>query len=142
MRPLVTAHSGCENTTPNSIESFEAAVLGKADTAEIDIRISKDRIPVLSHDGSWFTGTEEAALSISDSRSERLKGIVTLREILEIAAESNICLNLDIKDFSAVDEVMKLLKSTGTDRKSVFSGYSPDQVIKLRNIYSGLCLDC
>ncbi len=135
MRPLVTAHSGCENTKPNSLEFILAAIDCGADAAEIDVRITKDRIPVLSHDNyyktSYFTGVK----SIAETGYADLKGIVSLSDALGKTAGKNIQLNLDIKDFSCIAEVMGILAKTGSERRCVFSGYTAQQAASLKTLY-------
>ncbi|MGI6439175.1 MAG: glycerophosphodiester phosphodiesterase family protein [Sphaerochaetaceae bacterium] len=47
---VITAHSGCENTPLNSLESVLKGIEVGSDAVEIDIRSSHDKKPVLSHD--------------------------------------------------------------------------------------------
>ncbi len=49
MKTKITAHSGCSNTTPGSIESVIKGFEIGADIVEVDVRMLGD-VPVLSHD--------------------------------------------------------------------------------------------
>ncbi|MDX9802136.1 MAG: glycerophosphodiester phosphodiesterase [Spirochaetia bacterium] len=135
MRTLVTAHSGCENTNPNSMEYILAAIKCGADAAEIDIRITKDRIPVLSHDDGFQPSASFSEISIAENIFRDLTGIVSLPDLLLATGKSSIHLNLDIKDFSSIDAVIALLKKTGTYRRTVFSGFTALQVRELKKSY-------
>ncbi len=144
MRPLVTAHSGCEKTAPNSTESVLTAARLGADSAEVDVRITLDMVPVLSHDDLFPARRhgEEAApsgtrISIAASLLKELKGIVTLEEVILRAKDKGIILNLDIKDFNpaCIKGVMDLLEKHDAQRHSLFSGFSPEQVIDARKTY-------
>ena len=46
----ITAHSGCNNTMPNSIESLQDGYNSKADILEFDLNFDKKGIPYLCHD--------------------------------------------------------------------------------------------
>ena len=49
MAILLTAHSGCEGTPPNSLDHVRAAIAGGADFVELDVRLAAGRL-VLGHD--------------------------------------------------------------------------------------------
>lgn len=46
----VTAHSGCEGTSDNSMESIDKAFECGGDIFEVDVRFDKDGVPILTHD--------------------------------------------------------------------------------------------
>lgn len=95
----VTAHSGCEKTAENSVESIEKAFFSGADIVEIDIRYDKNGVPVLSHDEP--DGNE-----------------ITLETaFIKIAGFKNLKVNLDIKDTSYLEKIPPLAeKYSLTDR--------------------------
>lgn len=95
----VTAHSGCENTKENSIESVKTAFLSGADITEVDIRYDKNGVPVLSHDEPKGNETTlEEAFSV-------------------IEKKNNLRVNLDIKDTSHLENIPPLAeKYSLTDR--------------------------
>ena len=113
--PLVTAHSGCENTPDNSLESLLAAIAAGADVAEIDVRSSTDGIPILMHD--------EVPAEI-----ENPNALMTLTEVLDLIQSGKIMLNLDLKDDRCVDEVATLVRQRGLGGRVVLSGCRPARV--------------
>jgi len=51
--PLIIGHRGASAVAPeNTIAAFEAAVAAGADGIEFDVRLSRDRVPVIIHDAS------------------------------------------------------------------------------------------
>lgn len=95
----VTAHSGCEKTTPNSLNSLKAADKLNCDIAEVDVRFTDEGIPVMAHDRNFsdVTALEDAFALVSGF--DRLK------------------LNLDIKETSHLADIIPLAeKYSMTDR--------------------------
>ena len=77
----ITAHSGCEDTSMDSMDSVEAALRLGADAAEVDVRKSARGL-ILSHDRR-----EEAGYAAS----------VTLEEVFAaIALRAGMMVNCDI----------------------------------------------
>lgn len=97
--PTVTAHSGCEGTADNSVDSIRKAAEVNADIIEIDIRFAKDGTPVLSHDTP--KGSE-----------------VTLDTAFSVIAEyPSLRVNLDIKETTYLENIPPLAeKYSLTDR--------------------------
>ena len=48
--PMITAHSGCEGTGIDTMESIEKALTFNADAVEIDIRMDPFGVLRISHD--------------------------------------------------------------------------------------------
>ncbi len=95
----ITAHSGCEQTPPNSLDSLKMAESLNCDIAEVDVRFTFDGIPVMTHDRNFtdVTTLEEAFILVSGF--EKLK------------------LNLDIKETSHLCNIIPLAeKYSMTDR--------------------------
>lgn len=56
---LVVAHRGCWLSAPeNSLESLEACLRVGVDAVEIDVRLSRDGVPLVFHDGSLHRMTQ------------------------------------------------------------------------------------
>ncbi len=86
--PAVVAHRGASATHPeNTLESFEAAVEAGADVVELDVRLTADGVPVISHDPGLVatTGDERLVHQVTLSELRRLAASVpTLREAMEV----------------------------------------------------------
>lgn len=95
----ITGHSGCENTQPNSVESVIRAYEAGSDITEVDVRFTKDGVPVLSHDADG-------------------KNAATLEEIFAEAEKlGEMKLNLDIKETTHLYNIIPLAeKYSLTDR--------------------------
>ncbi len=107
--PVITAHSGCEGTAPNSIEHVRAAIASGAEMLEIDIRPSGDTL-YLSHD-----------------EKECYDGCPTLAECFALVAETpDLCVNCDVKITGLTAPVTALAAEYGLAHRIVFTGYIGD----------------
>ena len=100
----ITAHSGCEKTPENSIESIVKAFESGADIVEIDIRYAEAGTPVLSHD-------------------EPKGGETTLEEAFgKIAQYETLKVNLDIKDTSHLETIPVLAEKYSLGNRIFYTG--------------------
>lgn len=138
---LVTAHSGCMGTVPNSLEHIQKAIELKADIIEVDIRGTKDGIVVLSHDEQVssccsISGSGNGIGIIEELTYEGIRTIggklVTAEEILPLARENNFVFNLDLKDDEAVEPLMSWLKQLNMQDYVLLTGcgFSKAKAIK------------
>lgn len=147
MTPLIVGHRGVAGTHPeNTMASIQQAITLGLDWVEVDVQPTKDGVLVVCHDhtidrcsngkgrvdaytlaelqafdfGSWFT---------DDFVDE---SILTLQALLEVAAKSNLGLNLEIKvDHHDSEAIVKQLKSqldssSITNDKLILSSFSHD----------------
>lgn len=88
----VTAHTGCERTPDNSIESVISAFENGADIFEVDVQFDENGVPILTHDAP--TGGEP-----------------TLEEAFQKLVEyKNMRCNLDIKRTDNLKAIVSLAK--------------------------------
>lgn len=107
---VITAHSGCEGTAPNSMEHIKAAIASGAEILEVDVR-EKDGLLFLSHD--------ENAAPVS---------CVPLSECFKLVSEAeNLCMNLDLKTEGLVSPVLALAREYGLCSRIVFTGACNDR---------------
>ena len=100
----ITAHTGCENTPDNSIESIEKGVQCGADIVEFDIRFNENNFPVLSHD-------------------EPTGGEVTLEQaFVKLSEYENLKVNLDIKCTDNLSAVQTLAKKYNLLGRAFYTG--------------------
>ena len=110
-RPWVVAHRGYSGKYPeNTASAFEAAIVAGADMIELDVCMTKDRVPVVIHDQtlerttdghglvSEFTLSELKKLDAGSWFSPEFEGesIPTLEEIL-LQIRGKISVNIEIK---------------------------------------------
>lgn len=110
----VTAHTGCENTPQNSVESVKKAFMSGADIFEIDIRFDKKGTPLLSHD--------------EPKGNEPL-----LDEIFSVfAKQKNILCNLDLKCTDNLKEISSVAKKHGVADRIFYTGVGEDFVERVK----------
>jgi len=100
--PFITAHSGCENTMPDGLESIEKALYYHADGIEVDARLAPDGRLRSSHDLRTAEGYEERPL---------------LEEALSMIVSTDLYVNVDIKEQKAIYPVLTLAKKLGLPRE-------------------------
>ncbi|MFI6566970.1 glycerophosphodiester phosphodiesterase [Streptomyces sp. NPDC050534] len=82
----------------NTIDSLRSALAQGADAVEIDVRLTRDGVPVLLHDRTlkrlWEHERPLASLSADELRGLTGGGVPTLAEALAAAGDSRIMLDL------------------------------------------------
>lgn len=132
---LVALHrSGWRHAPENSMLAIQQAIKMGVDIIEIDLCKTKDGEVILMHDrtldrttsGSGFvkdyTLEEIKKLNLRDGGGHIVKyKVPTLREVL-IEAKGKVLINLD-KSFEIFDDVLPILKETGTLNQVIIKGY-------------------
>lgn len=126
---LVAAHRGAHNgNSENSISSIKHAIEIGVDIVELDVRVSKDGIAVLMHDGR-IDRTTNGKGKVEDYTLEELKKfrlktwygsvsdeqIPTFEEALRVV-KGKIMVDIDIKT-SNVKAIVEAVKKTGTQQE-------------------------
>jgi glycerophosphoryl diester phosphodiesterase len=101
------AHRGASAYAPeNSLEAFRIAAEMSADLVEVDLRLTRDGIPVVAHDSTLsrvygVNGSiaEHTYAEIHAMTPSEMLPIPTFDQVAEICAEHRIGLYLDIKEF-------------------------------------------
>ena len=76
-RPIVVGHRGAPHIAPeNTLFSFEAAIRLGVDGVELDVRLSKDEIPVVLHDRSLVRTTMKRGMVDTLSAAELTQVVV------------------------------------------------------------------
>ncbi len=144
--PLVTAHSGCEDTPENSLESLMAGIAAGADTVEIDVRATRDGTPILMHDQFVRrNGTDvpveqldidelNAICSHAHAESPVGSAITTLEQALDLVSSRPIMVNLDLKDDGCIDGVVELVRRHGHGERVILTGCTPARATVLRAV--------
>ena len=122
---LVASHRAVHHELPeNSIAAIKEAIRLGIDITEIDIKVSKDGIPMLMHDGK-IDRTTNGKGNLEDQNFEDLRKlrlvangqvtdqqIPTLEEVLNVA-KGNILIDLDLKT-DHIHPIIDVVKKTKT----------------------------
>ena len=147
MKPIyVEGHRGfCALYPENTLLSFEKAMELGVDAVEFDIWLSKDKVPVLMHDGSpartcgvighlrdmTLSEIKQLDPCCADKFGDTFRGKVevpTLYELLDLVKEKrpDLKLGVEIKEFTeeTVDIAVKALKEYGVFEKCWFYAFN------------------
>jgi glycerophosphoryl diester phosphodiesterase len=130
-RPLSIAHRGASAYAPgNTIAAFQKAAILGADMWEVDIRATKDGVPVVFHDAALPGGQELSGLT----RAALAKACPTcpdLTEVVALAAELGAGVYADIKDKAAALATFELLAKAEI-APVIIGAFDPDIVRLLK----------
>lgn len=104
-KTMITAHSGCEGTLMDSMESVDRAMDLKADAIEMDVRRTEDGFLYVSHDRQSNEAAQEK---------------VSLESVFEKIKDTTLKFNCDIKETMAIPDVLMMGKKYG---------FGPDRLI-------------
>jgi len=104
MRPLVHGHRGARAKRPeNTLPAFAYAIDVGADALELDVAVTRDNVPVVSHDpilaGPLPAVIRELTLAQVKQWCRGGVPIPTLDEVFALAAPSRVELNIELKSF-------------------------------------------
>lgn len=157
-KPIVEGHRGyCAKYPENTLISFEAALDMGVDAIEFDIWLTKDKVPVLIHDGNCLrtcgenvhvrdlTLSEVKKLSpiyeskFGDTYKNMNIEIPTFKELLELCKRKrpDIMLGVEIKEYTeeTVDIVVPMLKEYGFFDTCCFYAFHAGTIKYLKTKY-------
>lgn len=139
---LRIAHRGASAYAPeNSLLAFEKAAEMQADMVEVDVRVTADHIPVISHDADLkrLYGVNSA---VNDCTLEALRKAVgadhapipTFEEVAGLCAELKLGLYLDVKDINpaSVQSMLATLQRVRLFDYTIWSSFKPDFVAEFK----------
>ncbi len=134
---LIIGHRGSQGTKPeNTIASLREAMHADADMIEFDVRLTRDHIPVLSHNLHLY-GTRKRELAFLrrytlaelQRRTAGSEYPITTLDMAMKECFGRIYLNIELKESSAVIPTLAVIsKYTKTDRdwdSLLFSSFKP-----------------
>lgn len=144
-RPLNIAHRGASAYAPeNSLEAFAQAAVMRADSVEIDIQITADDVPVVSHDETLARvyGLNDAISSLSlvglntlltESRPAQ-PPIPSFAQVVRTCADLGLGLYLDIKRLNIPAALLMLdaLRESAMLPRTIFGSFQPDILAELK----------
>jgi glycerophosphoryl diester phosphodiesterase len=138
-KPLVTAHTGCLNTLPNSIQSVIEGLNAKADIIEVDVRTTKDGVAVLLHDEE--IKTPRGMRKVQDLSYEELdhlnknEVVIRLEGVLPIVKEYKRVINIDVKVDEAIDPMITTIEKHQMRDYTIITGCEKDRALRMKNQY-------
>jgi glycerophosphoryl diester phosphodiesterase len=142
-RFLRIAHRGAsayaQESSAASVE--KAAELG-ADMVEVDVRITKDGIPVIAHDPDlkriFGINAQVADLTLDEIRAQTpadTAPLLTFANMVDLCASLGLGLYLDIKEINpaAFGAVADALRKRGMFRSAIFGAFRPDVVAEIKH---------
>ncbi|MBE6786656.1 MAG: glycerophosphodiester phosphodiesterase [Ruminococcaceae bacterium] len=103
----VTAHTGCEGTADNSLESIRRGAAAGADIIEIDLHFLPDGTPVLKHDAP---------------KEGEAHSLPTLEGAFELLSTLAVKMNVDVKATANMPAVAALAQKHGVADRIFFTG--------------------
>ena len=158
-RVYVEGHRGfCARYPENTMASFRAALDLKIDAFEFDVWLSKDKVPVIMHDGNpkrtcgvdghlrEMTLEEIKTLDAGKKFDPRFEGekVPTLQEVLELVNEKRpgFKLGVEIKEYTEenVDKTVELLKAYGIFDRCWFYAFNARIIKYLKTKYDAITM--
>ncbi len=134
--PLVVAHRGDSAPMPeNTVPAIESAIDVGVDMVEVDVRLTKDRVPVLIHSARLEHTTTGRGL-VADHTWDEIQGfdagvwrgpefagerVPSLEEVIDLAG-GRVPLNLDFQTADAVAPGVAVVREAGLTDAVVISG--------------------
>ncbi|TXS11700.1 glycerophosphodiester phosphodiesterase [Streptomyces sp. adm13(2018)] len=105
----------------NTLGSIASAIERGADAVEVDVRLTRDGVPVLLHDDTlkrlWGHDRPLRVLSYEQLRELTYDGVPTLREALLTAGEKRLMLDLPGGDEDSVRTVVRTVRECGAGER-------------------------
>ncbi|WP_217215145.1 glycerophosphodiester phosphodiesterase [Streptomyces sp. AC550_RSS872] len=114
----------------NTLESLRSALRRGADAVEIDVRLTKDGVPVLLHDETlkrlWEQDRPLLALSSAEVRGLTAGGVPTLEEALAACGDSRVMLDLPgTPSVRAARRVVDVVRACGAQDRVYYCAGAP-----------------
>ncbi len=118
------AHRGASGYLPeNTLKSFQKAISLKANAIELDVRLSKDGVPVIIHDKKINRLSQEKGLVKNKSLLELEKlGFFSLEKILNNIPKKTI-INIEIKEKKSIKPLINLLQTLTQQNKIIINNF-------------------
>jgi glycerophosphoryl diester phosphodiesterase len=146
---LVVGHRGSLAGVENTVQAVEDAIRQNADYAEIDVMLSQDNIPIVTHDSNLFrlcgsqqkvyerSASDLTALTLTQNGFEG--HLATLDNICEVA-DGRIGLMVELKShghetISLVNQAVAIIKRTDMQDSCVFVSSEIGLLSELREKY-------
>jgi glycerophosphoryl diester phosphodiesterase len=156
---LIIAHRGASAYAPeNTIAAFEKSIEHGADAVELDLRMTKDNVPVVLHDQDLdrttngngdiqnFTLNEIKQLDAGNWFDEKFKGekIPKLEEVFQ-KLKDTVKIIIEFKgglgEYPGIEvKTLELIKEYNLEKKVILKSFDPNQLEKLRELNGNIPL--
>ncbi|WP_328447518.1 glycerophosphodiester phosphodiesterase [Streptomyces sp. NBC_00386] len=114
----------------NTIDSLRSALHRGADAVEIDVRLTRDRVPVLLHDATlkrlWGHDRPLSSLSGDEVRGLTAGGVPTLAQALGATGDSRVMVDLPGQvDVGVAREVVDVVRACGAEERVYYCAGAP-----------------
>lgn len=144
-KPMILAHRGARKVAPeNTLAAFKKAIKLGFDGIEMDVVLTKDKVPIVFHGNDLSHSTRENGfiheMTSSDifkvdagsTFEEKFKGekIPTLAETLDLFKDTNMLINIELKNQPGKKNgietaVAEMIYNYGFQDKVLISSFSP-----------------
>ncbi len=136
-RPVI-AHRGASGSSPeNTLLAFQKAVDLGADAVELDVRLTRDGVPVVIHDPT-LERTTNGRGSVRETPLERLRQfdagagerVPTLAEVLDLLDPVPVI--IEIKERNAAQPVVSDIRAAAAERRVLIGSYDGRALVPAR----------
>ena len=131
----ISAHTGSGEAPDNTLRSVLEGIAQGADMLEVDVRASKDGIALLLHDDSqllrqWtFDELNEPERRVQLHPSYAVDELAQLEEVLKLAKEHGLPLNLDLKAADSIAPTARLVRELDMQQQIYITGCSDGMTV-------------
>lgn len=119
----------------NTLDSIRSAVERGADAVEIDVRVTRDSVPVLLHDSTlerlWGHRTRLDRLDHSELVELTAGGVPTLREALLAVGDRRVMVDLPGATEASVRSTIGVIHECGADERTYYCA-GPSAMLRVR----------
>ncbi|WP_406259008.1 glycerophosphodiester phosphodiesterase [Streptomyces nigra] len=125
------AHRGAPyRVRENTLDSLRSALALGADAVEIDVRLTRDGVPVLLHDATlrrlWELDRPLLSLSAAEVRGLTAGGVPTLEEALAVCEGSRVMLDLPgTPDVRTARRIVDVVRACGAEERVYYCAGAP-----------------
>ncbi|MFJ5062628.1 glycerophosphodiester phosphodiesterase [Streptomyces nigra] len=114
----------------NTLDSLRSALALGADAVEIDVRLTRDGVPVLLHDATlrrlWELDRPLLSLSAAEVRGLTAGGVPTLEEALAVCEGSRVMLDLPgTPDVRTARRIVDVVRACGAEERVYYCAGAP-----------------
>jgi len=128
-RPSIVGHRGLCIEPENTLKAFKKAIEMKVDMIELDVRLTRDKVPIVMHDDDVDRTTNGRGKVCEMSLKEIKKldagdgeQVPTLQEVIDLAKGKTKML-VELKSYGAIKPVAKIIKSNQIEDSVVVASF-------------------